>query len=80
MKITTGDLTRALLEDFPPATSGMVLQWCEEGLIETWINPIGTKHFLKPQSIKAFCIDQLRLDADAIVRVGSKLGLDFNLV
>lgn len=80
MRITTGDLARALKEDFPPATDDMVRAWCEEGHIDYWKNPFGKRYFLKPQSIKEFLVAHFSMDEKAILRIGAILRVNFNQI
>ena len=75
LKITTGDLARALGDDFPPATDDMVREWVEAGLIDYWMNPVGRRYFLKPESIKGFLLEQLKFTQESLERVGERLGV-----
>lgn len=76
MKVTTGDLARALyLEGFPVATDDMVRSWCEAGEIEYWKNPVGAgRYFLQPQSTLKFLKSRFQYDQNRIARIAERVG------
>ena len=80
MKVTTGDLARALVQEgFPVATDDMVRSWCESGEIEFWKNPVGSgRYFLQPQSTLKFLKNRFQYSPDQISRIGERVGWNLN--
>jgi hypothetical protein len=80
MKVRTGDLARALVQEgFPVATDDMVRSWCEAGEIEYWKNPVGQGHyFLQPQSTLKFLKNYFQYDSDKITRIAERVGWNLN--
>jgi hypothetical protein len=79
IKITTGDLARALVqEDFPVATDDMARAWCEAGLLEYWKSPIGqSRYYIKPECLPGFLSEHFKFSEDEIKKVGASLGVKF---